>query len=86
MINIYIYIYSAEHYPCELCARHFEAYIKKHPVDASSGVALMGWMCDAHNAVNKFLEKPLFDCSTYNDVWGGDCGCSVDDNEDFKMF
>jgi len=26
-------------------------------------------MCEAHNMVNRKLEKPLFDCSKVNERW-----------------
>ena len=35
----------------------------KHPVKAQSREELSKYMCDLHNEVNKYLGKPLFDCS-----------------------
>lgn len=43
--------------------------IKYHPPDISSQNAFAHWMCEAHNMVNRKLEKPQFDCSKVNERW-----------------
>ncbi len=50
-------------YACAHCREHFAAHLARHPVDASSRRAYSKWVCDAHNAVNHALGKPLFECS-----------------------
>lgn len=60
-------------YPCGDCARHFRSLLKEMPPQTSSRNAAAGWLCEAHNRVNKRLQKPVFDCSKIGDFY--DCGC-----------
>lgn len=47
-------------YPCGECRSHMAPYVKEQPIDATDGGRLSVWLCDAHNFVNKDLEKDLF--------------------------
>ncbi|PVV03828.1 hypothetical protein BB560_001692 [Smittium megazygosporum] len=63
-------------YPCGDCAIHFQRHLKKNPAQLSSRNDFEQWLCALHNVVNKFLKKPIFDCSTVHDKY--DCGCGPD--------
>ncbi|KJZ73013.1 hypothetical protein HIM_07585 [Hirsutella minnesotensis 3608] len=63
-------------YPCGDCARHFRGLLKEMPPQTSSRNAAAGWLCEAHNRVNKRLKKPVFDCNNIGDFY--DCGCGDD--------
>lgn len=63
-------------YPCGDCARHFRQLLEKYPPQTSSRTAAAGWLCFAHNEVNKRLQKPEFDCNNIGDFY--DCGCAED--------
>ncbi|XP_050054193.1 FAD-linked sulfhydryl oxidase ALR-like [Aphis gossypii] len=56
-------------YPCETCANDFAEILTYHPPNISSQISFAKWMCEAHNMVNRKLEKPLFDCSKVNERW-----------------
>eukprot|EP00045_Choanoeca_perplexa_P014677 m.174739 g.174739 ORF g.174739 m.174739 type:complete len:210 (+) comp16755_c0_seq8:60-689(+) len=56
-------------YPCRDCGEHFESYINDHPVQAQTPQELALWLCQAHNAVNERLGKPVFDCNLVEDRW-----------------
>ena len=43
--------------PCPSCRKHFGVYMLKHPIDASSRSALVRWLFDLHNDVNKRTHK-----------------------------
>lgn len=49
--------------PCGACSRHYEAYLARHPVDASSRDALARWVYDLHSDVNKRrrVKNPDYD-------------------------
>ncbi|KAJ3130454.1 hypothetical protein HK098_000019 [Nowakowskiella sp. JEL0407] len=77
------FIYGfAQVYPCGDCARHFSKLLKKNPPNVTDKEGLSKWFCNAHNIVNKRLEKPIFDCDKVLDMYG--CGCEpeipVDNN------
>ena len=66
-------------YPCGECAEHFQEIVKVHPPQVGSGEALSRWMCDVHNAVNRSLDKPVFNCAVVSSRWkdldgDGSCG------------
>lgn len=63
-------------YPCGECAEHFRQLLAKYPPQVSSRNAAAGWLCYAHNIVNKRLKKPDFDCTKIGDFY--DCGCADD--------
>jgi hypothetical protein len=41
--------------PCPKCKKHFEKYIKKHPINNKSNV--VDWVFDYHNDVNKVTKS-----------------------------
>lgn len=43
--------------PCPACAAHYQEYLNKHPIDASSREALVNWMYELHDSVNKRKGK-----------------------------
>ncbi|KAM4055181.1 Erv1 / Alr family protein [Hirsutella rhossiliensis] len=69
-------------YPCGDCAKHFRALLKEMPPQTSSRNSAAGWLCEAHNRVNKRLQKPIFDCNNIGDFY--DCGCGDDKGKDKK--
>ena len=56
-------------YPCDWCAKDFEAYIRAHPPRVASREELGRWLCDAHNDVNVKLGKPKFNCNFWRKRW-----------------
>jgi len=73
-----------ELYPCAMCARHFRAYLRAHPLPSPlDGPALRQWLCEAHNDVNRRTDKPLFDCALIDQKWPHklqqDCGCDEEE-------
>ena len=76
--------YFSEQYPCSECANHFVKYLQVHPPLLECRDDISRYLCQLHNEVNKFLKKPIFDCDTIYDVWGGDCGCNVKMEVPFK--
>ena len=56
-------------YPCEPCAEDFQEYIKEKKPKVDSKESLSLWFCDAHNAVNEKLGKPIFDCKYWAARW-----------------
>lgn len=44
--------------PCPKCQHHFESYIQQHPPVFETRRAFFMWTVDAHNFVNRALEKP----------------------------
>ncbi|KAI9837849.1 MAG: hypothetical protein M1819_006783 [Sarea resinae] len=58
-------------YPCWVCGEEFAAWMSKKknepPVEGRDGLG--DWMCRAHNAVNKKLGKPEFDCAKWQERW-----------------
>ena len=73
-ITTFIQLFS-ELYPCKSCAEHFRQILSENPVEVSSRVTFVKYMCKLHNIVNESLAKSQFDCSNASDKWGGDCGC-----------
>lgn len=69
-------------YPCGDCAKHFRALLKEMPPQTSSRNSAAGWLCEAHNRVNKRLKKPIFDCNNIGDFY--DCGCGDDKDKGGK--
>ena len=73
-------------YPCGECAEHFQEIVRASPPDVGSRSGLTQWMCDVHNAVNRSLDKPVFNCDFVRGRWPGlededGRGCSGDDRE-----
>lgn len=56
-------------YPCWTCAEDFQTWIRVHEPRVSSRDEFGRWMCEAHNAVNGKLGKPLFDCGRWQERW-----------------
>jgi len=50
-------------YPCEHCRIAFDSDCRAHPPRVESREALVVWMCERHNEVNRALGKPEFECS-----------------------
>lgn len=67
-------------YPCGECATHFQELLKDLPPQTSSRMASALWLCEAHNRINKRLEKPEFPCDKLDETY--DCGCG--DKKDEK--
>eukprot|EP00467_Chlorarachnion_reptans_P010113 CAMPEP_0114502026 /NCGR_PEP_ID=MMETSP0109-20121206/8821_1 /TAXON_ID=29199 /ORGANISM="Chlorarachnion reptans, Strain CCCM449" /LENGTH=230 /DNA_ID=CAMNT_0001679813 /DNA_START=133 /DNA_END=826 /DNA_ORIENTATION=- len=44
-------------YPCQSCAKDFQAIIQKTPPRLETKQELTDWLCDAHNVVNQKLGK-----------------------------
>jgi len=76
-------------YPCGTCAKHFRQFMIRrkipHPLTRQK---LAEWMCEAHNAVNQRLEKPMQNCNYENlkkkwpEKLDESCGCSDKDEDD----
>jgi hypothetical protein len=43
--------------PCPSCRVHYQKYMSEHPIDASSREALVQWVYDLHDSVNKRKGK-----------------------------
>ncbi|KAI0023498.1 ERV/ALR sulfhydryl oxidase domain-containing protein [Xylariomycetidae sp. FL0641] len=56
-------------YPCWVCAEDFQNYIEKEQIRVGSRDEFGHWLCEAHNAVNTKLGKPVFDCSKWEERW-----------------
>lgn len=56
-------------YPCGDCARHFAEIVAADPPEVSTGDAFRRWMCRAHNAVNRSVGKPAFNCDLAAARW-----------------
>ena len=63
-------------FPCHNCADDFSEYLQEHPPTLSSRREFSLWMCNAHNAVNQKLDKPIFPCDQVDQRWR----VSVDDD------
>ena len=47
---------------------------RSKPPTAQSSEDLQQWMCTVHNAVNRTLDKPVFNCRFASQRWGAlDC-------------
>mmetsp|Transcript_15124 Transcript_15124/g.17126 ORF Transcript_15124/g.17126 Transcript_15124/m.17126 type:complete len:241 (+) Transcript_15124:295-1017(+) len=49
-------------YPCSHCREHFMNRVEEIPPKVSSRKEFSIWLCEAHNAVNEILDKPIFSC------------------------
>ncbi|KAI3339345.1 FAD dependent sulfhydryl oxidase [Ustulina deusta] len=56
-------------YPCWVCAEDFRSYMEKEQIRVDSRNGFGTWLCEAHNAVNTKLGKPVFDCSKWEERW-----------------
>lgn len=56
-------------YPCGDCAAHFQELVRRDPPIVSSGAEFSLWMCRTHNAVNRRLGKPTFNCDLVGARW-----------------
>lgn len=70
----FIYLLS-KLYPCGDCAQHFQKLLENFPPKVGNHDEFAGWMCQAHNVVNKRLGKPEFDCQRVDERW--ECGCDA---------
>lgn len=62
-------------YPCAECAHHFADLVAASPPNVASRAAFSRWMCEAHNTVNRRLDKPTFNCDLVQARWAGvECG------------
>lgn len=46
--------------PCGICKTHFKETINEIPIDLSTKSNYINWAINAHNRVNKILNKPIF--------------------------
>lgn len=56
-------------YPCADCAKHFQELVRRDPPIVSNGRDFAVWMCRTHNAVNRRLGKPAFNCDLVAARW-----------------
>ncbi len=77
MINKFLFSF-AQVYPCKICGKHFNEMLQKFPIENKSREEFVLYLCNLHNKVNKRLGKQEYDCKKTFEIWGGDCGCSVD--------
>ncbi|XP_077489878.1 evr1_Alr domain-containing protein Alr [Amblyomma americanum] len=56
-------------YPCDDCARDFRKELESSPPRVTSRAELAQWLCEQHNAVNRKLGKPEFDCARVDERW-----------------
>ncbi|CAX39808.1 mitochondrial FAD-linked sulfhydryl oxidase, putative [Candida dubliniensis CD36] len=56
-------------YPCWFCAEDFQKYITKNEPKTGNQEELGRWLCEAHNEVNKKLNKPQFNCDLWKKRW-----------------
>ncbi|CAN6599332.1 mitochondrial FAD-linked sulfhydryl oxidase Erv1p [Trichomonascus vanleenenianus] len=57
-------------YPCWFCAEDLRTWMNKgNEPKVGSRDELGNWLCDAHNEVNKKLNKPVFDCKEWKARW-----------------
>ncbi|KAJ6259868.1 hypothetical protein Dda_5512 [Drechslerella dactyloides] len=81
-LKSYIHLF-ARLYPCGECADHFRLLLEQYPPQTSSRDAASQWGCVVHNAVNKRLNKDIFDCGTIADKYH--CGCAEEDEKKRKQ-
>lgn len=62
-------------YPCPDCRGHMRQMFHEFPPKLDSRHDFMHWLCEAHNMVNRRLNKPVFDCEKLDERW--DCGCNI---------
>ena len=53
--------------PCEKCAYHYKRHLEDYPIEEALGSreAMIQWLINIHNEVNKELDKPIY---TYDQV------------------
>ncbi|KAG7156558.1 mitochondrial FAD-linked sulfhydryl oxidase erv1-like [Homarus americanus] len=68
-MKTFITIFS-KFYPCQPCAEDFREWLKTNSPAVDSRSTLSRWFCEAHNEVNRKLEKPLFNCDLIDQRWG----------------
>ena len=56
-------------YPCSYCAADFREHLATHPPGVDDRYHLVRWMCEAHNAVNLKLDKPVANCEDLAAKW-----------------
>ncbi len=71
-------------YPCGDCATHWKHIVKEAPPTVDSRRDFEQWLCRAHNAVNRSLNKPVYNCNAVGLRWNAlDCdedqeiGCAL---------
>lgn len=62
-------------YPCPDCRAHMRQMFHEFPPQLNNRQEFMMWLCEAHNRVNRRLNKPVFDCTKLDERW--DCGCNI---------
>ncbi len=88
MAAVYPGIPSAEHkrtcytlFSCFLSCIHVVTVLsifkssREFPPKVGNHDEFAGWLCAAHNIVNKRLGKPEFDCARVDERW--ECGCDA---------
>jgi hypothetical protein len=75
-IKTFIHLF-ARYYPCVKCGYHMQQYLEGNPIRTETKSDLEHWFCQFHNAVNKRLGKPIFDCRMLSTRWHYDHGCGV---------
>lgn len=53
----------ARFYPCTHCRKAFQKDIRKLPPRLGSREEFSVWMCEQHNLVNEWLQRPAFPCT-----------------------
>ena len=58
-------------YPCSVCADDLRDWMRRpgNEPRVAGRDQFGGWMCRAHNEVNRKLGKPLFDCARWQERW-----------------
>jgi hypothetical protein len=59
--------------PCMNCREHFQAFVTSHPPDFSSRSAFFEWTVQAHNHVNRALQKPEISVNEARTLHGWEC-------------
>ena len=80
-LELDINIISAILFPCKVCGAHFRQMLWEYPIKHNNREELVYYICFLHNKVNERLNKPIFDCKKAFEFWGGDCGCSLNENK-----
>jgi FAD-linked sulfhydryl oxidase len=50
-------------FPCRSCRSHFSRYTKENPPKLENRESISLWTCEAHNEVNRMLNKEVFPCT-----------------------
>ena len=76
--------------PCTICKNHFRENLEKYPIEnfLYNREALVNWLIDIHNIVNRKLGKPMVDnkeiIDRYNNLYKKKYICLIGDkNRDF---